>query len=69
LGKRVEALESRQTSIELSPLNVANLLELAKNQSASGNFIGVRLTQERIALIEPNSTALKEIEVLLQELP
>jgi len=69
LGKRVEALEPRQTSIELSPLNVANLLELAKNQIASGNVNGVRLTQERIALVEPNSSALNEIEALLQELP
>jgi hypothetical protein len=55
-GQRVLAVEARRKTIELAPYNLANLLELAKNQAQAGDSKGLKETQVVMLSIDPNSS-------------
>jgi O-antigen ligase len=55
-GQRVLAVEARRKTIELAPYNLANLLELAKNQAQAGDSKGLKETQAVMLSIDSNSS-------------
>lgn len=67
LDKRPEAIQARKKTVELSPFNVSNLLELAKDQLSAGDIRGARVTREQIAKLNVNSSELAEIDELLKK--
>ena len=69
LEKRVEAIEAREMTVKLSPFNVANLLELGKNQLATRDLPGARETLEQIARVDANSTEFQELTSLISQTP
>lgn len=65
LDRRKEALTARQKTIELSPFNVANLLELGKDQIAAGDIVGAKKTLGLVAELSPNSAEFQELSTLI----
>lgn len=69
LGRREEALEARKRTIELSPFNITNLLELGKNQVSVGDLSSARNTLAQMAEIAPGSAEVQELTNLTQQTP
>jgi tetratricopeptide (TPR) repeat protein len=69
IGRREEALEARKRTIELSPFNITNLLELGKNQVSVGDLSSARNTLAQMAEIAPGSAEVQELTNLTQQTP
>lgn len=67
LGKRVEAIEAREMTVRLSPFNVANLLELGKNQLINGDLSGARKSLQQIAKVDEKSAEFQELMNLIRQ--
>jgi hypothetical protein len=56
-------------TVKLSPFNVANLLELGKNQLANQDLPGARKSLEQIAKVDGNSIEFQELTSLISQTP
>ncbi len=63
-GNRVEAIPARLKTIELSPFNSPNLLELAKNYVAAKDVEGLRRVQLELQKLNPDSVESQEASKL-----
>ncbi len=63
-GDRVSAIPARIKTVELDPWNTSVLLELAKNQLASGDKVGFEKTKASILKINPSGSDAQAVSKL-----
>lgn len=63
-GEFTKAIPARLKTIELDPLNTAVLLELAKDQKAVGDLVGLAATKAKVVSINPNAPEIPALNSL-----
>lgn len=67
LNRREEALNARQKTVELSPFNVVNMLELGKDQLAAGQLDKAKQTRDLISQISTDTSEFRELSDLIEK--